>query len=222
MAATNETELKSHGTVAEPRPNSRWLEWFGMSIVGLCVWSLAAAHAPGPIRWLGLFGICYGLAGGYGAGKLAVALGLKPSPRLTLPAFVLLAAGGFGVVWESRRIYAAELWAVYGQRPLRDDISASSAAIGPEDGWLADSLLTARKKRWEEETSWDAYFAWRLSGSPLRDLSARWAWVTAFAEWACGAIGGTWLFARMVRRGPGSAPPGSSLPGESLPESTDA
>lgn len=192
-------------------------EWLLISVVSLTVLSLAAAHAPAAIRLLGLFGIGFGLLAGYGIGRLAAALRKSLTVVYMLLTFLLIAAAGCGVVWESRRIYAADLLKSYGRMPLRDESRGRPGAMDVgETRFLysaTDAMREARRRHWEEQTTWTAYLQWRMSNSPFNELSAAWAVAITIAEWMSGAAIGTWMFAREVRNEISTRPSGESANG---------
>jgi hypothetical protein len=190
-------------------------------LVGLTALTLAAAHAPGRIRLLGLFAVAFGAVCGWGLARGAAyfAVTVMPvdsslkrkqrndnsRPSLALQASimrlvivgVLIAAAETGLTLESWRLYVVELRKLY-------DPEASTEAVGGGQPFVPDSLLKqAREERQQvlvEKSRFAAYLQHRVK--ELGDWSAPWPAVFWLGELLLGTAAGVVVFRQSADKRP--------------------
>lgn len=195
-------------------PTARFLEWLLLSLVGLTLLTLAAAHAPARIKLLGLFAVGYGALAGWGLARLAEIVGGIGRTTVLAASVLLLIGGQVGLAWESHRLYAARERQRFenAAAPVLPQLLKGTGRVGTADSGtrvnaarkLASSVQRDRQRALARRTRFDAYLTYRISA--LGDWSAPWPGIVWGAEVLLGTIAGTGLAARMLRansRGPG-------------------
>lgn len=190
---------------------SNWaglLQWLVLSVLGLTIFTLMAAHAPGRIKLIGPFAVGFGLAAGAGLVALARIIGARRRRFIVWWVPVFIAAGQIGMAIESHRLYAKQV-----RRDSAGDVNVLKLArflhegAAPEDPdqkaqyeQMQQSVQKAaeeRRRELQEKTSFTGYLRHRLS--PLGSWPRPWPTVFWLGEVLLGTAAGIWLVIRMTR-----------------------
>jgi hypothetical protein len=148
---------------------------------------LAAAHAPGRVKLLGLFAVAFGLLAGSALGALARFLQVEQRTAMLPVAVILISAAQLGMALESWRVYRAE---------VRETLQADVPLPVPES--LKSSIREDRRRMMAERMSFPAWLRHRVS--PLKVQSRPWPELLFGAELVLGIAAGVWAFRRASRR----------------------
>jgi hypothetical protein len=156
------------------------------SLVGLTALTLAAAHAPGRIRLLGLFAVAFGAVCGWGLARGAAYFGVSDRSIVRLvTAMILIGAAETGLTLESWRLYVVDLRKTY-------DPEASAEVVGGGQPFVPDSLLKKareeRQRALEAKSRLPAYLRHRVKN--LGDWPAPWPVVFWVGEVILGTAAG--------------------------------
>jgi hypothetical protein len=175
--------------------------WLTVSVLGLVVFVVIAAHAPARIRLLGLFTLGFGLLAGAGLGWLSGEFHLKPNRKLACLMFVFVFLGISGMFWESHRSYVERLRKIYDQPHLdrpnpEKPVSMGKAAILAQ---ATEALREARRKKFAVESLFSTYLVRRTQFGKRPAWTDPWPVVLALGELIIGSICGAWMFLRVSR-----------------------
>jgi hypothetical protein len=172
----------------------RWLGWLVIGVVGATLVSLAVAHAPAPVRKLVLFPVLFGLACGWGLGRLALEFRLRPSWAGALLAALLVTGGLVNVAVVSFRQVAAEA-----RRSVQQDPQRLLGLPLLEDQARHDPVWAQRYR--EEKLKLRPGFGDYLAGRVARFGWWRDPWPAVFwgAELLLAALAAGWTFSCVAR-----------------------
>jgi hypothetical protein len=161
------------------------MQWLGVGLVGLTALVLAAAHAPGRIRLLGLFAIVFGGVCGWGLARIAGALRVNAGRLVGLAIVgVLVAAAETGLTLESWRLHVAERRREYFEESVK-------TIPGP----LRESALEELRPIFEREARFPSYLQYRVKN--LGDWESPWPVLFWTGELLLGTAAGIGAFAAL-------------------------
>ena len=166
-----------------------------MSAVGVTLLTLAAVHAPGRIKLLGLYALAIGLVAGFGMGSLSRMLNIGAAAPIVLITFLLIVAAQTGMAVESHRLWAAKAWEAFEATPQgRLAKSTTADPRAPADFKAGLQELIDRQR---ESLRFGDYLAHRIS--PLGEWREPWPLVFWLGESIVSAVAGTFVFWRQSR-----------------------
>lgn len=161
--------------------------------VALTALALAGAHAPAPVRLIGLFCMGFGLLAGWILAWLSGQILETPHRWVVWPALVLIVVAEVGLTLESHRLWVAAF--ERRQQDANASVMLRQLESQPDvPAGFKDEFAQARAER----TGFTSYLKARASA--LGEWDSPWPAVLWLGEMLVGSLAGAWLFRRLVMR----------------------
>ena len=167
------------------------LLWVSVSLVLALAIALVAAHAPPPMRRIGLTYGIYGLLTGWLMGYAACEFSLHRSVFLSFAGSAFILIGGGQVGWSSYQQLQATRAAEIKENPKQLAILNMVEKISETDTQFSESY---EKERRRLQPQFDDYL--QLRYSEIIKVQSPWPWVAWIAELLLAASLGGWILWR--------------------------